>query len=76
MNDFLIAMAVLAALVAAMMAGLVWFTWRTARRVEAALPPQGQWVEVPGARLHVLDKGPTGSLPAGPSALPCVRFLA
>jgi len=68
MNDFLIAMAVLAALVAAMMAGLVWFTWRTARRVEAALPPQGQWVEVPGARLHVLDKGPTGSLPVGQQA--------
>lgn len=36
---------------------LVLFTWRTARRVEAALPPLGRFIDVPGARLHVVDRG-------------------
>lgn len=26
------------------------FTWRTARRIEAHLPPQGRFIDVPGAR--------------------------
>ncbi len=38
-------------------AGLVFFTQRTARRVEAALPPAGRFIDVPGARLHVVDRG-------------------
>ena len=59
MNTWLMALRVVAGLVASLSASLVWFTWRTSRRVEAAFPPQGQWVEVPGARLHVLDLGPT-----------------
>ena len=37
--------------------GLVWFTHRTARRIEAFLPPRGQFVSVPGARLHVREAG-------------------
>jgi pimeloyl-ACP methyl ester carboxylesterase len=53
MNTLLIVMAVPVCLVGA----LVLFTWRTARRVEAALPPQGRFIDVPGARLHVVDKG-------------------
>ena len=44
-------------LLAAVLAALLGFTWRAARRVEAALPPQGRFVDLPGARLHVLDKG-------------------
>lgn len=36
---------------------LALFTWRSARRVEAALPPQGRFIDVPGARLHVVEKG-------------------
>ena len=36
---------------------LVVFTQRTARRVEAVLPPLGQFVDVPGARMHVVDQG-------------------
>ena len=37
--------------------GLVIFTAVTARRVEKALPPRGQFIEVAGARIHYLDKG-------------------
>jgi pimeloyl-ACP methyl ester carboxylesterase len=37
--------------------GLVLFTLQTVRRVEAALPPVGRFVDVPGARLHVLERG-------------------
>ncbi|HEX8140059.1 MAG TPA: alpha/beta fold hydrolase [Pyrinomonadaceae bacterium] len=36
---------------------LVLFTAHTARRVEAALPPLGRFVEVGGARIHYLDRG-------------------
>lgn len=38
-------------------AGLALFTLRTVRRVEAALPPGGRFVDVPGARLHVVERG-------------------
>ncbi len=38
-------------------AGLVFFTHLTVRRVEAALPPTGRFIDVPGARLHVVDRG-------------------
>ena len=34
--------------------GLVAFTERTRRRVEAALPPRGRFVEVDGHRMHVM----------------------
>ncbi|MBV9927862.1 MAG: alpha/beta fold hydrolase [Acidobacteria bacterium] len=36
---------------------LVLFTAYTARRVEAALPPLGRFVEVGGSRIHYLEKG-------------------
>jgi pimeloyl-ACP methyl ester carboxylesterase len=55
MNAHLIlSVAGLAALVAA---ALALFTWRTARRIEAYLPPAGRFVDVPGARLHVREQG-------------------
>jgi len=44
-------------LVAVSVGGLVIFAAITARRVETALPPRGQFVEVAGARIHYLDKG-------------------
>lgn len=44
-------------LVTAGVGGLVIFTAITARRVEHALPPRGQFIEVSGARIHYLDKG-------------------
>ncbi|HXC46782.1 MAG TPA: alpha/beta hydrolase [Candidatus Sulfotelmatobacter sp.] len=47
----------LVVLVAVSVGGLVIFTAITARRVETALPPRGQFVEVAGARIHYLDKG-------------------
>jgi pimeloyl-ACP methyl ester carboxylesterase len=36
---------------------LVLFTAHTLRRVDAALPPLGHFVEVGGARIHYLDRG-------------------
>ncbi len=39
------------------MVALVLFTAYTARRVDAALPPLGRFVEVGGSRIHYLDKG-------------------
>ncbi|HEX8299210.1 MAG TPA: alpha/beta hydrolase [Rubricoccaceae bacterium] len=38
-------------------AGLALFTARIARRVDRALPPQGQFLDVGGARLHYIDEG-------------------
>ena len=55
----------LLALVLLVALGLAWFTHRTARRIEAFLPPKGAFVDVPGARLHVREFGTgTGSGPA------------
>lgn len=42
---------------------LALFTHRTARRIEAFLPARGQFVNVPGARLHVREAG------SGPAVL-------
>jgi pimeloyl-ACP methyl ester carboxylesterase len=44
-------------IVTAVLGGLVIFTAVTTRRVENALPPRGQFIEVAGARIHYLDKG-------------------
>ena len=48
---WLLAVAVLVAL------ALAGFTWSTARKVKAALPPQGRFINVGGTRFHVVDKG-------------------
>lgn len=48
---------VLVFVVAAVVGGLVLFTVRTVRKVEAALPPAGRFVDVPGARLHLVERG-------------------
>lgn len=48
---------VLVFVVVAIVGGLVLFTVRTTRKVEAALPPAGRFVDVPGARLHVVERG-------------------
>lgn len=45
------------ALLALAVGALVLFTAHTARRVEAALPPLGRFVEVGGARVHYLERG-------------------
>jgi pimeloyl-ACP methyl ester carboxylesterase len=47
----------LLALVVLVVLGLAWFTYRTARRIDAFLPPKGRFVDVPGARLHVREFG-------------------
>jgi hypothetical protein len=53
----MIVLLVLVCLVFAIGGGLVFFTARTVRKVETALPPAGRFVEVPGARLHVVERG-------------------
>jgi len=45
------------AFVMASLGALVIFTAITARRVEKALPPRGQFLDVSGALIHYLDKG-------------------
>jgi len=57
MNVLLALVLAVAALLLALAALLFLFTRRTARRVEAALPPAGCFVDVPGARLHVVERG-------------------
>lgn len=41
----------------ALTASLVLFAWNTNRRIDAGFPPIGRFVDVPGARLHVVDRG-------------------
>src|SRR4029077_17296089 len=48
-------------LFAFIVAGLIWFTANMARRVEAVLPPRGQFIEIDGQRIHYVDSG--GSKP-------------
>ncbi|MBO9663324.1 alpha/beta hydrolase [Dokdonella sp.] len=38
-------------------AGLVSYTWWSARQAEAQVPPLGQFVDVGGMRLHYVDRG-------------------
>jgi pimeloyl-ACP methyl ester carboxylesterase len=47
-------------LVAALIAGLVAFAANTARKVQAALPPRGRFMEIDGERIHHVDTGGTG----------------
>jgi pimeloyl-ACP methyl ester carboxylesterase len=47
---------VVAVTVLALLALAAWST-RVSRRVQAALPPVGQWIEVDGERLHYTDRG-------------------
>ena len=44
-------------LLLAIAAGLLLFTIHTVCQVEAALPPAGRFVDLPGARLHVVERG-------------------
>lgn len=59
----LLVAALVGLLVVGAVVALVLFTGYTARRVDAALPPLGRFVEVGGARIHYMDKG------AGPALL-------
>jgi pimeloyl-ACP methyl ester carboxylesterase len=45
---------------AVLITGLVWFAATTARKVEAALPPRGRFMEIDGERVHYVDTGGTG----------------
>jgi pimeloyl-ACP methyl ester carboxylesterase len=51
----------LVVLLAVLILGLVWFTASTARKVEAALPPRGRFMEIDGERIHYVDTGGAGS---------------
>lgn len=53
-------MAIISALVALIVLALLaahLYTRRVIAQVEAQLPPQGRFVDVPGARLHVVEQG-------------------
>src|SRR6202047_2613415 len=47
-------------IIALIVAGLVLFAANTARKVKAAVPPCGQFIEIDGQRLHYVDTGGTG----------------
>ncbi len=47
-------------LLAVLIAGLAGFTAMTARKVETALPPRGQFKEIDGERIHHVDTGGAG----------------
>src|SRR3984957_724691 len=47
-------------IIALIVAGLVLFAANTARKVEAAVPPCGQFIEIDGQRLHYVDTGGPG----------------
>src|SRR6202051_260333 len=47
-------------IIALIVAGLVLFAANTARKVEAAVPLCGQFIEIGGQRLHYVDTGGTG----------------
>lgn len=57
MNVLLMLVLAVAAAAAALLPLLFVFTWRTTHKIEAALPPTGRFVDVPGARLHVVERG-------------------
>ncbi len=42
---------------AATVSGLVLYTWRTKRRVEREVPPDGRFLDLDGARIHYVDAG-------------------
>jgi len=54
-------MAYLAAIIVGILVAIVvlawWFTRTVAQKAEAALPPKGKFTDVPGGRLHWVEKG-------------------
>jgi pimeloyl-ACP methyl ester carboxylesterase len=46
--------------VAVVILGLVAFAARTARKIETALPPRGQFMQIDGERIHYVDSGGAG----------------
>jgi pimeloyl-ACP methyl ester carboxylesterase len=50
----------LVVILAVVILGLVVFTARTARKVEAALPPRGKFMQIDGERIHYVDRGGAG----------------
>ncbi|MFX7559785.1 alpha/beta hydrolase, partial [Acinetobacter baumannii] len=46
-------------LLALVIAGLVFFTSSTAKKVEALLPPRGQFMDIDGQRIQYTDSGGT-----------------
>ena len=57
MKTLLLGIALLLLLVVLALLALLAFNAWTARRVAAALPPPGQFIDIDGARLHYVDQG-------------------
>jgi len=55
--NLLVVAAMFVALLAASGAGLLFITVRIVRKIEATWPPTGRFIDVPGARLHVVERG-------------------
>jgi len=56
-------------IVVLIVAGLVAFAARTARRVEAAVPPLGRFIAIDGERIHYLDQGDSSNANGPPLLL-------
>ncbi|WP_051971529.1 alpha/beta fold hydrolase [Massilia sp. 9096] len=63
MSPFAITLLSIAGVVLAVALMLALFTAWTARKIEAALPPKGRWIEAGISRLHVREAGPEGAPP-------------
>jgi pimeloyl-ACP methyl ester carboxylesterase len=48
---------VIAVVAFAIVLSFVLFTWRVKRRVESKVPPLGRFIDLPGAKLHVVERG-------------------
>jgi pimeloyl-ACP methyl ester carboxylesterase len=57
LNYAVVVLLLVVIVLAVVAAALALFTARTARRVEAALPPLGRFVEIGGSRIHYIDEG-------------------
>ncbi|MGO4326535.1 alpha/beta fold hydrolase [Cupriavidus sp. 2TAF22] len=57
MTILIACIAIVIAIAAIVILGLVAFSALIARKVEKALPPRGKFIEIDGARLHYIDQG-------------------
>jgi pimeloyl-ACP methyl ester carboxylesterase len=59
----------------ALIAGLLAFwSWHIARKIDAALPAQGHWIDVTGGRIHYVEMGPKDA--SGPPVVMIHGILA
>ncbi len=52
------------------------WSWTVSRKIDAALPAQGQWVDVAGGRIHYVAMGPEDAAPPKPTIVMIHGILA